>query len=132
MADNQTKGRVLIVDDNDMTRALLRGMLVAEGYEMVGEASNGEQGLEMALRIKPDVVCLDIQMPKTDGLAVLADLHAKAPGVAVVMVTGSTERDTVQAAVAGGAAGYIVKPFNSARVLATIEAARAKVKAASG
>ena len=123
MADVAPKGRVLIVDDNDMTRSLLRGMLVAEGWQLAGEASNGEQGLEMALRLKPDVVCLDIQMPKSDGLAVLASLRKDAPNVAVVMVTGSTERETVQAAIGGGAAGYIVKPFNSARVLATLEAA---------
>lgn len=123
MTADAVKGRVLIVDDNDMTRALLRGMLVAEGWVLAGEASNGEQGLEMALRLKPDVVCLDIQMPKSDGLAVLASLREQAPGVAVVMVTGSVERETVQAAIGGGAAGYIVKPFNSARVLATLEAA---------
>lgn len=128
MAEPVCKGRVLIVDDNDMTRALLRGMLVTEGYQMAGEASNGEQGLEMALRLKPDIVCLDIQMPKSDGLAVLAAIRAQAPGTAVVMVTGSAERETVQAAIQGGAAGYIVKPFNSARVLATLDAARGKAK----
>lgn len=130
MAQILSKGRVLLVDDNDMTRTLLRGILVADGYELAGEANNGEQGLEMALRLKPDVICLDIQMPKGDGLSILKELRVHTPDAAVVMVTGSTDRETVQAAVAGGAAGYIVKPFNSARVLSTIEAALAKVKAA--
>lgn len=130
MAQIVSKGRVLLVDDNDMTRTLLRGILVADGYELAGEANNGEQGLEMALRLKPDVICLDIQMPKADGLSILKQLREQTPDSAVVMVTGSTDRETVQAAVSGGAAGYIVKPFNSARVLGTIELALGKVKAA--
>lgn len=130
MAEILSKGRVLLVDDNDMTRTLLRGILVADGYQLAGEANNGEQGLEMALRLKPDVICLDIQMPKGDGLSMLKELREHTPESAVVMVTGSTERETVQAAVSGGAAGYIVKPFNSARVLGTIDAALGKVKAA--
>jgi two-component system chemotaxis response regulator CheY len=126
MAQMKFKGKVLIVDDNDMTRTLLRGLLVAEGYQFVGEANNGEQGLEMALRIRPDLVCLDVNMPRSDGLTVLKQLREQAPEVAVVMVTGSTERETVQSAITGGAAGYIVKPFNSAKVLATLEGALKK------
>ncbi len=123
----KTKGKVLIVDDNDMTRSLLRGLLVAEGYQLAGEANNGEQGLEMALRLRPDLTCLDVNMPRTDGLTVLKQIKEQAPELVVVMVTGSTERETVQAAVTNGAAGYIVKPFNSARVLSTMEAAMKKV-----
>lgn len=130
MAPPKLKGKVLIVDDNDMTRTLLRGLLVAEGYQFVGEANNGEVGLDMALRLNPDIVCLDVNMPRTDGLTVLKQLREKAPEMTVVMVTGSTERETVQAAIAGGAAGYIVKPFNSAKVLAAMEAAMKKVSSA--
>ena len=127
MAAALSKGTVVLVDDNDMTRTLLRGMLVTEGYQVIGEANNGETGLEMALRLKPDVVCLDVQMPKSDGLTVLREITQASPATAVVMVTGSTERETVQAAVSGGAAGYIVKPFNSGRVLAAMEAATKKL-----
>ena len=121
--------RVLLVDDNDMTRTLLRGMLVSEEYEMAGEANNGEAGLEMALRLKPAVVCLDVQMPKTDGIEVLKQIKAQLPQTAVVMVTGSTDRETVQAAITAGADGYIVKPFNSARVLDAIGIALVKARA---
>ena len=127
MAEAKPKGRVLLVDDNDMTRTLLRGLLVSEGYQLAGEANNGEQGLEMALRLRPHIVCLDVSMPRVDGLTVLKQIKEQAPEQVVVMVTGSTERETVQAAIGGGAAGYIVKPFNSARVMATIEAAMKKV-----
>ena len=118
--------RVILVDDNDMTRALLRGVLAGAGYDVVGEAGDGEQGVELGLQLKPDLVCLDIQMPKTDGLEVLKRLKAELPMTTVVMVTASTDRDTVQASIAAGAEGYIVKPFNSARVLEAVAAALAK------
>lgn len=121
--------RVVLADDNDMTRALLRGILRGDDhYEVVGEASNGEQAAEMILRLKPDAVCLDVMMPKSDGLEVLRQIKAELPLTVVIMVTGSMERDTVQAAIAGGASGYIVKPFNSAKVLDTIAAALQKVR----
>lgn len=125
---SKTPHRVLLIDDNDMTRTLLRGILKNADYEIVGEASNGEQGLEMALRLRVDAICLDVQMPKSDGLAVLRQIKEQMPRTAVVMITGSSDRDTVQTAIAGGADGYVVKPFNSARVLDAMTAALAKVR----
>ncbi|HXA48262.1 MAG TPA: response regulator, partial [Burkholderiaceae bacterium] len=62
---------VLIIDDNEMTRALLRTILSAEGYIVVAEASNSKNGLEQALKVKPDVICLDILMPDGSGIDVL-------------------------------------------------------------
>jgi len=112
--------RIQLVDDNEVTRALLRGILRGEEYEVVGEASDGEQGIEMALRLKPDVLCLDISMPKADGLEVLRQVRAQLPETVVLMVTSHTEREMVQQAVQSGASGYIVKPFNSGKVLDTI------------
>ncbi len=129
MAQAASKGKIVIVDDNDMTRALLRGLLVSEGYVVVGEANNGDQGFEMILRIRPDIVCLDVNMPRTDGLTVLKQVRDQLPDQVVVMVTGNTDRDTVQGAITGGAAGFIVKPFNSAKVLSSIESAMKKVVA---
>jgi two-component system chemotaxis response regulator CheY len=113
--------RVLLVDDNDTTRALLRSILVREQYLIVGEAKNGEQAIEYVERCEPDIICLDIQMPKMDGLEALQKIKEQHPDVAVVMVTGSTERETVQAAIENGAGGYIVKPFNIGRVLDTLK-----------
>jgi len=130
MTEKAGKGTVLLVDDNEMTRALLRGLLAADGYRVLGEASNGEAGLEMALRLKPDIVCLDVQMPKSDGLTVLREIRTASLTTAVVMVTASVESETVQAAIRGGAAGYIIKPFNSGRVLAAMEVALKKLAAA--
>jgi len=112
--------RIQLVDDNEVTRALLRGILRGEEYEVVGEASDGENGLEMALRLRPDVLCLDISMPKTDGLEVLRQVRTQIPETVVLMVTAHTEREMVQQAIQSGASGYIVKPFNSGKVLDAI------------
>ena len=118
--------RLLIVDDNDVMRTLLRTLLRGEEYDVVGEASNGEQALEMAQRLKPDLVCLDIEMPKMGGLEVLGEIRKLLPETIVLMVTSHTEREMVQTAIRAGAAGYIVKPFNASKVLAGIKAAIAQ------
>ena len=120
---------VLLVDDNDVMRTVLRGILVGDVYRMAGEANNGETALELALRLKPDLICLDIEMPKINGIEVLKQVKESLPLTAVVMVTGSIARETVQAAIAGGADGYIVKPFNTGRVFAAVDAAVAKMRA---
>jgi two-component system chemotaxis response regulator CheY len=112
--------RIQLVDDNEVTRALLRGLLRGEEYDVVGEASDGEHGLEMALRLRPDVLCLDISMPKADGLEVLRQVRAQAPETVVLMITAHTEREMVQQAIQSGASGYIVKPFNAGKVLDAI------------
>ena len=120
--------RVLLVNDNDVMRSLLRSMLRGEDYEVVGEARNGDQGLDMALRLQPDIICLDIEMPLKNGIEVLPALREKLPAARIFMITGHTERAMVQAAIEGGASGYIVKPFNAARVLDTLAATADKPK----
>ena len=113
-----TKRRdVLIIDDNEISRMLLRGILRGDDYEIVGEATSGKNGIELALKLKPDIVCLDNMMPEISGLEVLREIRPKLPQALILMVTGSTDRETVQAALQGGANGYIVKPYNAGRVL---------------
>lgn len=123
---------ILIVDDNQMTRTLLRTIIRSEErYLLVGEATNGEDAVEMALRIKPMLICLDHMMPKLSGIEVLQQIRPQLPHTAILMVTGNTERDTVQSAIQSGANGYIVKPFNAARVFDAMEKALAAVDPAS-
>ncbi|UCV13877.1 response regulator [Quatrionicoccus australiensis] len=112
---------IMIVDDNDMMRSILRAMLRGEEYEVVGEARNGVIAVDMADRLKPDIICLDVMMPEKDGLEALAEIKAARPETAVVMITSNADPDTVQEAIMGGANGFIVKPFNAARVLDTLE-----------
>lgn len=114
---------VVIIDDNDTTRAMLRSILRAEGVEVVGECKDGALGVAMVRKLRPSLVCLDVMMPNVSGIEVLSQIKTEMPDVRVLMVTGSTDRDTVQAAIQGGASGYLVKPFNGAKVLASIEAA---------
>ncbi len=113
---------VLIVDDNDMMRSLLRGILRNGGHNVIGEASNAPTAIEMANRLKPDIVCLDIVMPgEMDGLEALVEIKKDRTQTQVVMITGNADQDTVQEAINNGASGFIVKPFNAARVLDTLE-----------
>ena len=130
MVETAYKGTILLVDDVQLLRTLMRSLLVANGYRVVGEAGNGEEGLEMALRLKPDVVCLDVQMSKSDGLSVLREIRAAALMTAVIMVTSSGESEIVKTAINDGAVGYIIKPFNSGRVLDAEDGAMRRLTAA--
>jgi len=114
---------VVIIDDNDTTRAMLRSILRAEGIEVVGEAKDGDVGVALVRKLRPTLLCLDVMMPNVNGIDVLGQVKAEMPDVRVLMVTGSTDRSTVEAAIQGGACGYLVKPFNGAKVVAAIEAA---------
>ena len=112
---------IMIVDDNDMMRSILRGMLRSETYDVVGEARNGVQAVEMADRLKPDIVCLDVMMPEKNGIEALIEIKAARPNTVVVMITSNADADTVQQSIGNGASGFIIKPFNAARVLDTLQ-----------
>ncbi|PKO33590.1 MAG: response regulator [Betaproteobacteria bacterium HGW-Betaproteobacteria-7] len=120
---------VLIVDDNDIMRTVLRGILRSHEYDVVGEARNGNGAVEMAERLKPDIICLDVLMPEKNGLEALLEIKAARPEVHIVMVTGNADPDTVQKSIMSGAAGFIVKPFNAARVLDTLDRIKGKRRA---
>lgn len=120
--------RILIADDNAVMRAVLRALLRDEGYDVIGEAADGAAAVDMAKRLAPDIVCLDIVMPKADGLQALQEIRAALPAVVVLMVSGNADRESVAAAVAGGAFGYILKPFNAARVIDTMKKAAARAR----
>ena len=115
--------KVLIVDDNDLMRTLLRTILRSNRYEVIGEARNGVDALELAERLRPDIICLDILMPEIGGLEALQTIRAMHPEIVVVMVTGSPSVDNVREAIQGGASGFIIKPFNAGKVLDTVSRA---------
>ena len=121
----------MIVDDNDMMRSILRAMLRGEEYEVIGEARNGNIAVDMADRLKPDIVCLDVMMPEKDGLEALSEIKAARPETEIVMITSNADPDTVQESITHGASAYIIKPFNAARILDTLEkvAAHRRLKA---
>jgi len=129
MAENKDIS-VLIVDDNDMTRETLRVILRHEVYNVVGEALDGDGALEMATRLKPDIILLDVVMPKVNGIEALKSIRMVMPDVMIVMVTANKDQDTVSEAVKSGISGYIIKPFNAKKVLDTMQSVATKVRAA--
>lgn len=123
MTDKQVL-RVLIVDDYDMTRTLLRIILRGQNFEVVGDATDGAMAIEMCQRLKPDIMLLDVVMPRLNGLEVLAKLKASNALPLVLMVTSAEEEKVVAQAMQLGASGYILKPFNTASVIETLNEAR--------
>jgi two-component system chemotaxis response regulator CheY len=125
-----TKKRIsiVIVDDNDMMRSILRSMLRGDVYEVIGEARNGLLAVEMAGRLKPDIVCLDVIMPEKNGLDALCEIKVARPETEVVMITSNADPETVQESIQNGASGFIIKPFNAARVLDTLEKVALRIR----
>ncbi|TGE28983.1 response regulator [Hymenobacter metallicola] len=111
------KNRILIVDDSFYMRTMLKNMLSDAGYEVVGEAANGQQALEMASATRPDLITLDVILPDNTGLDVLKGIRQEQPDVKVVMCSAVGQEVIVNEALESGATAYIVKPFSEEKVL---------------
>lgn len=111
------KPSVIVVDDDTLLREMLKHILRSENYPVVGEASNGQEAIALCARHKPDLVLLDINMPKMDGLQALEEIRRASPATMVLMVSGDATMGKVREAMEKGAAGFVVKPFNPASVL---------------
>lgn len=114
---------VLIVDDNEMTRTILRSILVAERHEVVADVGTAQLGLAAAMERRPAMICLDIELPDRSGVEVLRDLLVDCPDAAVLMISGRQDIETIKTCMEMGAAGYILKPFNAEAVLQGVDAA---------
>ncbi|MFD3557649.1 response regulator [Streptomyces goshikiensis] len=113
MADTPGRVRVLLVDDHQVVRRGLRTFLeVQDDIEVVGEASDGEEGIARAEELRPDVILMDIKMPGTDGIEALRRLRELANPARVLIVTSFTEQRTVVPALRAGAAGYVYKDID--------------------
>jgi len=117
--------RVLVAEDEALIRLDLKEMLEEEGYAVVGEAADGEQAVEMAGRLRPDLVILDVKMPKMDGIAA-AERIAGERVAPVVILTAFSQRDLVERAREAGAMAYLVKPFQKKDLVPTIEMATSR------
>ena len=102
---------ILIVDDSRTSRMILKGILESEGYEVVGEATNGQEGYERYVELKPDVVTMDITMPVLDGIEALKKIKGEYPDSKVVMVTAAGQKTKMVEAVQNGANEFVSKPF---------------------
>ena len=109
--------RILIVDDSFYMRTMLKNMLTDAGYDVVGEAANGQQALEMAVATTPDLITLDVILPDNTGLDVLKGIRQQQPDAKVVMCSAVGQETIVNEAIENGALAYIVKPFSEERGL---------------
>lgn len=115
--------RVLIADDHALFRDSLRTLLEAKGVEVVGEASNGREAIEMTRQLQPDVVLMDLKMPELDGLAATRAISTEMPEVRVVILTASEDDEDLFEAVKSGAQGYMFKDVRSGQFFELLEAA---------
>ncbi len=127
MANNKDIS-VLIVDDNDMTRETLRVILRSDDYNVIGEATDGDVALEMVTKLKPNIVLLDVIMPKVSGIEALKSIRLVSSDVSILMVTANKDQETVTEVVKAGISGYIIKPFNAKKVLDTVQQVAIKIR----
>jgi two-component system, chemotaxis family, chemotaxis protein CheY len=110
----------MIADDSDAIRMVLKDILIIGKHELVAEASNGQEAFEQFKRTNPDIILLDVAMPKKDGLMVLREIIAYKPDAKVIMITASDNQTTMRECIRVGAVAYILKPFNFENVLSKI------------
>jgi two-component system, NarL family, response regulator LiaR len=118
--------RVLITDDHAVVREGLRTFLeLQDGLEVVGEAGDGEQALTQAQQLAPDVILMDLVMPRLDGVAAMRRLRECAPGSRVIVLTSFLDDERLMPAIEAGAAGYLLKDVAPAQLAQAIRAAHA-------
>jgi DNA-binding NarL/FixJ family response regulator len=121
-----TRIRVLLVDDHAVVRMGLRAFFdLLDDIEVVGEASDGSEGVAMARRLKPDVVLMDLLMPNMDGITAIGRIKAELPETEIVTMTSFIEEEKVTAALEAGASGYVLKDAEAEEVASAIRAAYA-------
>lgn len=113
---------VLICEDEGLTALRLRNTLTRLGYRVVGEARDGEEAVQMAARLEPNAILMDIQMPGLDGISATETIMQRRP-TAIVMLTAYSERELVEAALRAGASGYLVKPVSDDQIEPALEVA---------
>ena len=112
--------RILIVDDAAFMRMMLKDILTKNGFEIAGEAENGEDAYNKYKELNPDVVTMDITMPNVDGLQGLKMIMGEFPNAKVIMCSAMGQQAMVLEAIQSGAKDFIVKPFDADRVLEAV------------
>lgn len=118
--------RILIVDDLSFMRDAIRGILESKGFSIVGEASNGKEGIYAVQRTRPDIVILDITMPVMDGLTALAHMRKMDLNTKVIVCSAIGRQKAVVKAIQLGAVDFIVKPFTAQRLVSAVRKAAAR------
>jgi response regulator NasT len=114
--------RVLIAEDEALIRLDLKEMLEEAGYDVVGEAADGQQAIDLTEELRPDLVILDVKMPGMDGITAAEQIVSTA-AAPVIMLTAFSQRELVERAAEAGAMAYLVKPFDKSDLIPAIEVA---------
>lgn len=112
---------IFIADDDRMTRTALRLLLSEQWCNVIGEAVDGEKALEMCMALQPDIAFIDINMPKMNGHQAAQNIRSHCPKTSVIMISTLPTLSNVQQAMQAGANGFVVKPFNTIKVIEAIE-----------
>lgn len=112
--------KVLIVDDAAFMRMMIKMILEKNGFEVIGEAVNGSEGVEKYKEFKPDIVTMDITMPEMTGIEALQCIIKFDPNAKIVMVSAVGQEPLIREAIMGGAKSFIVKPFKEEHVVQTL------------
>jgi len=111
---------MVIADDSSIMRELLGVILKSIGIEIIAEATDGQQAIDLANQHKPQAMCLDLEMPNVSGLEALETIKDVNPEIKVIIVSGHADRDKVKRAIELGACGFVIKPFEPVQVLQTV------------
>jgi DNA-binding NarL/FixJ family response regulator len=115
--------RLMLADDHRMLREGLRRSMTDQGFDIVGEAGDGDEAVRMAERIRPDVILMDVTMPEIDGVEATRQIHSTMPDTKVVMLTMHADQDVLRSALAAGASGYLIKDCSVDEISETIRMA---------
>ncbi|NLI11239.1 MAG: response regulator [Peptococcaceae bacterium] len=118
--------RIMLVDDSNFARDMLKDILTKHGYEIAGEARNGREAVELFEQIKPDLITMDIAMPELDGINALNKILAANPAARVIVISSANSREIVKHVVQDGALDFVVKPFTKDRLLKAVDKALAR------
>ncbi len=113
--------KILIVDDAAFMRMMIKDILIKNGYEVVAEAANGVEAVELYKSHQPDLVTMDITMPEMDGIEAVKQIKAVNPAAKVIMCSAMGQQSMVMDAIKAGANDFIVKPFQADRVLEAVK-----------
>lgn len=127
MRDAMAAIRILLAEDNDLVALTLEEQLKGLGYDVVGIARSGAQALELANKLQPDLIIMDIRMPEMEGTEAASRINQQRP-VPILMLTAYTDRETIRKAEQAGALGYLVKPVNEAELTPAINIAMARFR----
>lgn len=116
--------QVVIADDDQITRTILNNILQAAGCDVIGQADNGADVIKLCAQLKPDILFLDINMPKLNGFDALETIREVLPRLSVVMLSASSTLDNVRESMRLGACSFVVKPFTQDKVLHALKSVK--------